>query len=223
MMCHHGVGMLLRLAEDAVAENRRRRGVAVPPPRPEGERLSEELRLLYARGDLDRLTFLEMREQAERGELTWADLGEARRQAEDMRAMESPEAREAGVSLARLRRQEKALERARADSEATAKRLEEQVADLEAQASRDEEEARQAVLADEARARSILERRESVLEQAERLRESIRGLRQDTQRMDDLQRQLKIQGQELEAGLARARLGTLEREIRGDSARRERG
>ena len=222
MMCHHGVGMLLRLAEDAVAENRRRRGVAMPP-RPEGEGPREELRLLYARGDLDRQTFLEMREQAERGELTWSDLGEARRQAEDMRAMESPEAREAGVALARLRRQEKALEGARVDSEATAKRLEEQVADLEAQASRDEEDARRVVLTDEARARSILEHRESMLEQVERLRESIRGLRQDMQRMDDLQGQLRIQGQELEAGLARARLGTLEREIRGGSAGRERG
>ena len=218
MMCHHGAGMLLRLAEDAVAENRRRRGVDMPPPRPEGERLREELRMLYARGDLDRQTFLEMRELAERGELTWTDLGEARRQAEEVRVMESPEAREAGVALAGLRRQEKALDRARVDSEATARRLEEQLADLEAQAGRDEEEARRVVLADEARARSVLEHRVSVLGQAERLRESVRGLHQDTQRMDDLQRQLKIQEQELEAGLTRARLGTLEREIRGQNA-----
>ena len=106
------------------------------------------------------------------------------------------------------------------DSEATAKRLEGQLAELEARASGDEEDARQAVLADEARARSILEHRESMLEQVGRLRESIRGLRQDIQRMDDLQGQLKIQGQELEAGLARARLGTLEQEIRGGNARR---
>ena len=191
----------------------------MPPARFEGEGLREELRLLCARGDLDRQTFLEMRDVAERGELTWADLEEARRQAEEMRAVESPEAREAGVAVARLRRQEKALERARVDSEATARRIEKQLADLEAQAGRDEEEARRVVLADEARARSLLEHRESMLEQAERLRGSIRGLRQDIQRMDDLRRQLTIQEQELEAGRARARLGTLQREIHGDGGR----
>lgn len=215
MMCHHGLGSLLRLAEDAVAENQRRRGATPPPPRPKGERVGEELRLLYARGDLDRQTFLQMRGLAERGELTWADLEGTRREAEEMRAMESPEAREVGLTLARLRRQEKALERARLDSEAAARRLGEQVVDLEAQAGRDEKEARQVVLEDEARARSILEHREPMLEQAGRLRKSIQGLHQDIQRMDDLRRQLKIQEQELQAGLARARTGALEREIRG--------
>ena len=219
MMCGRGPGLLLRLAEDALAENRQRRGVASPIFRPEGERMVEELRQLYARGELDRETFVEMRGPAERGELTRADLLEVRRQAAEARALESPEAREAGVSLARLLRQEKALERARKDSEATAGRLEGQIADLEAEAGRDEAEARKIVLVDEARARSFLEHRESVLEQTQRLRESIQGLRQDIQRMDDLQRQLKVQEQELEAGRARAQLGALEQQIRGADVR----
>lgn len=219
MMCGHGPGLLFRLAEDALAENRQRRGVASPTLRPEGERMLEELRLLYARGELDRETFVEMRGLAERGELTRADLLEARHQAAEARALESPEAREAGMSLARLLRQEKALERARRDSEATAGRLEGQIADLEAVAGHDEAEAREIVLVDETRARSFLEHRESVLEQMQRLRESIQGLRQDMQRMDDLHRQLKIQEQELEAGRARAQLGALEQQIRGADLR----
>ena len=219
MMCGRGPGLLLRLAEDALAENRQRRGVASPTLRPEGERMVEELRLLYARGELDRETFVEMRGLAERGDLTRADLLEARHQAAEARALESPEAREAGMSLARLLRQEKALERARKDSEATAGRLEGQIADLEAVAGHDEADAREIVLVDETRARSFLEHRESVLEPTQRLRDSIQGLRQDIQRMDDLHRQLKIQEQELEAGRARAQLGALERQIRGGGIR----
>ncbi|MCL4532257.1 MAG: SHOCT domain-containing protein, partial [Actinobacteria bacterium] len=117
MMCGRGVGPLFRLAEDMLAENRQRRGVMSPMPRPEGERMLDELRQLYARGDLDRDTFVEMRGLAERGELTRADFLEARRQAAEMRTLDSPEAREARMSLSRLQRQEKALERARTESE----------------------------------------------------------------------------------------------------------
>lgn len=217
MMGHHGLRMLLRLAEESLEENRRRRGEGLPP-RSEGEGLREEVRRLYARGELDRETFLELRRLAERGQLTRTDLEEARLQAREILAMESPEAREASAALAELRRQERALERAKTDSEATAGRIEAQLADLKARAGQDEEEARRVVLDDEARARSLLEHRESILEEEERLRLSVQALRQDIRRMDDLQQQLKLQAQELEVQRSRARLGAVERQIRkGDS------
>lgn len=209
----------MRLAEEALAENERRRDEISPGRHPRAESLEQELRLLYARGDLDRESFVEMRELAKLGRLSPADLGEARRQAAQVRALDSPEAREAAVALARLRRQEKALESARGDSEAGAARMEAQVTDLETRATRDEEDARAVVLKDEERARALLEHREAVLEDVRRIRESVSGLRQDIQRMEDLQRQLKLQEQELEATLARTRLGSLERDIRGEKGR----
>jgi len=97
--------------------------------------------------------------------------------------------------------------------------MEAQVTDLETRATRDEEDARAVVLKDEERARALLEHREAVLEDVRRIRESVSGLRQDIQRMEDLQRQLKLQEQELEATLARTRLGSLERDIRGEKGR----
>lgn len=213
MIGHHGLRLLMRLAEEALEENQRRRS-APPPGRAEGESPLQELRRLYAGGELDRDTFLEMRSLARRGQLTRADLEEARLQAKEMRALESPEAREASRSVASIRQHLRALEKAKSDSETTAKRLEGQIEYLRSQAARQEAEARRIVLEDESRARSVLELRESMLEQVDRLTRSVSELRQDIQRIDELQKQLSVQEQELEAGRARARLEALERGIR---------
>ncbi|MHB1415111.1 MAG: hypothetical protein ACYC1C_07640 [Chloroflexota bacterium] len=212
MMGHHGLRLLMWLAEEAVAENERRRGTAGTATRSGPGRLRAEVRLMYARGDLDRDTYLELRQLAERGALTETDLAEARREAAEMKTLESPEAKELGRAIAGLHRRQQSLERARTDSESMDAGLANQLADLERQASSLEDEAREVVLDDEDRARSLLERREIVLEQTERLRRSADGLRRDIERMEDLGRQLRLQEQELQAAQVRARLGALERD-----------
>jgi hypothetical protein len=219
MMEHHGLRLLMRLAAEAMEENRRRREAGEPAQRSAGIRgddLVEGLELLYARGKLERESFLEMRDEVRAGELSQAEMGEMRRLVEELGKSSSSETTaEMAVGLRRVRRHLRRLHQAQAESESASTRLQQQAEGSLAEAATKEREARSLVLEDEGRARVLLGQRERILEQERRLRERMGELRQDMDRMEDLYRQLALQEKEMEAALARARMGSIEREIRG--------
>ena len=220
MMGHHGLRLLMRLAAEAMEENRRRRDSGEPVQRPAGagrDDIVERLELLYAGGRLDRESFLELRDEVRAGELAEAEIGEIRHLVQEIgKSGASETTAELALGLRRVRRHMKRLRQAQAESEATRTRLQQQAEGSLAEAAKKEREARRLVLDDEARARALLEQRESILEQEGRQRERIGQLRRDMDRMEDLYRQLALQEQGMEADLARARMGNIEREIRGE-------
>jgi hypothetical protein len=219
MMGHHGLRLLMRLAAEAMEENRRRRGAGESAGRPAGtggDDIVESLEMLYAGGRLERESFLEMRDEVRTGELTQTDMEEIRHLVQEIgKPGSSQVTAEIAVGLKRVRRHMKRLLQARTESETTATRLQQQAEGSLAEAAKKEREARRLVLEDEGRARMLLEQRESILAQEGRLRERMGQLRQDIDRMEDLHRQLALREQEMEADLARARMGNIEREIRG--------
>lgn len=216
-MCHGPLDSVFRVVEEALEENRGRRydrAYEYRSPRVEPS-IDAELARMYARGQINRDTFLRLRPMARRGELTWADLDELRREARLQPPPGGAPADDNAAALAKIQEKRAAVEQAAHESESVALSLDQRIAGLAEEAQRLEEQAREAIPNDEERARALLTKRQEILERSGVLKERASALRQDIQRLKDLGVELDVREQELKVLRARERLGALEEEIRG--------
>ena len=220
MMCHGPLDSLFRAVEEALGDNRGHRyDRPYDHSSPAVERsVDVELARMYARGEVSRDTFLRLRPLAQRGELTWVDLDNLRREGRPV--TKAVPADENAVALASIREKKAALEQARGESEAVSQSLQQRIAGLTGEAAHLEEQAREALPKSEDQARNLLTKRQELLERSRELQERAHALRQDVQKLDDLRVELDVRKQELKVLRARERLSALEEEIKREGPSR---
>ncbi len=190
-----------------------------PPPS-----IEQEVKLMYARGDIAASTYYRLLEMAQNGQLSWDDLTRVR----SGEAVTTPAATTTAVtppprqrnndivrSLNRLYEHRSKLEAARAESEQVLDKLEADVARLRQQADTAAAQA-EAAINNETTARAYLAARQEALDRAATLEERINALRQDLRRIDDLRDELATREAELKALEANEQLAELEASIRED-------
>ncbi len=183
--------------------------------------ITQEIKLMYARGDIDSATYHRLLEMARSGELTWDDLRElSARGGATATSPTAPSAKERDAdivrSLNKLYAHRTALEQSRKDTEAILEKLEADVERLREQAESARQRAEAVAGKDEASARAYLAVRQDALERIEILEERIAALRQDLARLADLETELATKEAELKALESRSKLAELEASIRED-------
>jgi prefoldin subunit 5 len=188
--------------------------------------MAQEVKLMYAQGDIDADTYHHLIDVARRGYLNWDELEQVRRKARSTgtgpqpaqpRKAEPRRARDTAIvsSLNRLYTHRSQLEQARTETEQVLQKLEADVTRLRAQAQTAEAQAQQA-LQDEVRAREYLEVKQDILDRVQVLEERIGGLRDSLHRIDDLHSELATREAELKALESGQELAELEANIRED-------
>lgn len=186
---------------------------------PRGD-VEQEVKVMYARGDIDAETFQRLRTLARSGELSRSDLARVRREVgPPPRREESTPPRQRDVatvsSLDRLYAHRSRLERSCAEAEQMLQTLEAQVRRLREQAEAAAESARLA-LPDERRARAFLEAKEEARGHIQALEARMASLREGLQRIEALRDELTIREAELKALESDEHLAELELRIRED-------
>ena len=224
----HGHGtyrILERLVDEALDERRRQREYYDRPQDPRadtwaGAGIEQEVKLMYARGDINSSTYHRLLEMAQSGQLTWDDLSRVRRES-TLPARSEPQVpqreRDADIvrSLNRLYGHRSRLEHARDETEQTLARLEADVERLREQAETADEKA-QLALPDEEKAREYLEVKQEALDRIDTLEERVASLRQSLRRIDSLRDELATREAELKALESGQELAELEASIRED-------
>lgn len=208
----HGHGtyrILERLLDEALDERRE--------PRAE---IGQEVKLMYARGDITAQTYHRLLEMAQSGQLAWNDLERIRIEGgAKMSSISKAPQRERDPdivrSLNRLYSHRNRLEEARAETGQVLQRLEADVARLREQAEIAEEKA-QLALPDEEKARAFLETKEKTLDRVAALEERIASLGESQHRIDTLRDELATREAELKALESGEQLAELEASIRED-------
>ncbi len=192
--------------------------VAAAAPQPS---ITQEIKLMYARGDIDGAAYHRLLEMARSGELTWDDLRElsARGAAvSETTASVSSKERDADIvrSLNKLYAHRSAIEQSRKETEEILTRLEADAGRLREQAEAARQKADEVAGRDENAARAYLAVRQDALERVDALDERIAALRQDLARLADLEAELATKEAELKALESRSKLADLEASIRED-------
>lgn len=182
--------------------------------------IEQEVKVLYARGDIDAETFHRLKTLARSGELNWSDLARLRREVAAPPRREEPRPprpRDAATvsGLNRLYAHRSRLEEARVEAEQMLQTLEAQASRLREQAETAAESARLA-LPDEQRAREFLETREATLGHIDVLETRMASLREGLRRIETLRDQLAMREAELKALESDEQLAELELRIRED-------
>lgn len=227
-MCgYHGPYHILeQMIDEVLEEGRRQRSNYDHRPPDSQADMAQEVKLMYARGDIDADTYHRLIDMAQRGQLNWDELEHARRKARSTgtgpqpaqpRKAEPRRARDTAIvsSLNRLYTHRRRLEQARTETEQVLQKLEADITRLRAQAQTAEAQAQQA-LQDEVRAREYLEVKQDILDQVQVLQERIGGLRDSLHRIDDLHSELATREAELKALESGQALAELEASIRED-------
>jgi prefoldin subunit 5 len=217
----HGIHHLLDgLIVDAVQQNSSGHGSSQPQTAPPPS-IEQEVKLMYARGDIAASTYYRLLEMAQNRQLSWDDLARIR-SGEAVTAPKTavtppPRQRNNDIvrSLNRLYEHRTKLDAARAGSEQVLNKLETDVARLRQQAGTAAAKA-EAAIGDEKSARAYLATRQEALDRAATLEERINALRQDLRRIDDLRDELATREAELKALEANEQLAELEASIRED-------
>ncbi len=188
---------------------------------PQPTSITQEIKLMYARGDIDSAAYHRLLEMARSGELTWDDLRElSARGAATATAPESitPKERDADIvrSLNKLYAHRSTIEQSRKENEAILARLEADAERLREQAETARQKADAIAGQDEDSARAYLAVRQDALERVSVLDERISSLRQDLARLADLESELATKEAELKALESRSKLADLESSIRED-------
>jgi chromosome segregation ATPase len=218
----HGTYRIIeRLLDEALEERRRQREYYGRPENPRAD-LEQEVKLLYARGELDAETYRRLLEMAQNGQLDWENLasfqGSARGQANQRRRRDPDKiARARSPEIVRKLNQlythRSRLDAAQAETERVLKTLARDVARLEEQAETSGNKAQQA-LPDVAQARQHLEVKQDALSRAEALQERMAALRQNLDRIEKLRSELATREAELRALESGEQLSSLEADIR---------
>ncbi len=183
--------------------------------------ITQEIKLMYARGDIDSASYHRLLEMARSGELTWDDLRELSARgasAAPQAAAVTPKERDADIvrSLNKLYAHRSAIEKSRKENEAILARLEADAKRLREQAETARRKADAIAAQDEDSARAYLAVRQDALERVSVLDERIASLRQDLARLADLELELATKEAELKALESRSKLADLESSIRED-------
>ncbi len=191
-----------------------------PAPQPS---IEQEVKLMYARGDIAASTYYRLLEMAQNSQLSWDDLARMRSgeavttSAKSTAVTPPPHQRNNDIvrSLNRLYEHRSKLEAARAESEQVLDKLEADVSRLRQQADTAAAKA-EAAIGDDTAARAYLTTRQEALDRAATLEERSNALRQDLRRIDDLRDELATREAELKALEANEQLAELEASIRED-------
>ena len=183
--------------------------------------ITQEIKLMYARGDIDSAAYHRLLEMARSGELTWDDLRELSSRGAAVAtqtAAVAPKDRDADIvrSLNKLYAHRSAIEQSRKENEAILARLEADADRLREQAELARQKADAVADQDEASARAYLAVRQDALERVAVLDERITALRQDLARLADLESELSTKEAELKALESQSKLAELEASIRED-------
>jgi len=186
------------------------------PPEPS---ITQEIKLMYARGDIDSASYHRLLEMARSGELTWDDLSELSARgaaATAARPAPQPKERDADIvrSLNKLYAHRSAIEKSRKENEEILARLEADAVRLREQAETARQKADAVAGSDESSARAYLAVRQDALERVAALEDRITALRQDLARLSDLEVELATREAELKALESRSKLADLEASIR---------
>ncbi len=211
---HHILG---RVVGETLEERYRRRAYDERPRDPRAE-IEQEVKLMYARGDINSNTYHRLLEMAQSGQLSWDDLSRVRSEGatQVQPAPPTPQRErdpEIVRSLNRLYAHRRRLEEARAETEQTLERLEADVERLRRQAETADEKA-QLALPDETKAREYLELKQEILDRIATLEERIASLRQSLRRIETLHDELATREAELKALESAGQLAELEASIR---------
>lgn len=220
----HGHGtyrILERLLDEALDERRGQRDPYNDDRRREPRaEIGQEVKLMYARGDITAQTYHRLLEMAQSGQLAWNDLERIRIEGgAKMSSISKAPQRERDPdivrSLNRLYSHRNRLEEARAETGQVLQRLEADVARLREQAEIAEEKA-QLALPDEEKAQAFLETKEKTLDRVAALEERIASLGESQHRIDTLRDELATREAELKALESGEQLAELEASIRED-------
>jgi hypothetical protein len=208
-----------RLVDEVLEESRSERDSYDRQRDPRAD-IEQEVKILYARGDINASTYHRLMEMAESGQLGWDDLARVRSEgtAEVRLEPKAPQReRDAEVvgSLNRLYTHRTRLEGARAETEQVLQKLEVDVSRLQEQANAAEEKA-QLALPDDQKARAYLEVKQEAAGRIHTLEERIASLRENLRRIDTLRDELATRDAELKALESGEQLAELEASIRED-------
>lgn len=212
MMGHHGMGFLFRLVEEVLEQNRENRE-RKPRELTEKEQLDEELKIMYASGDIDEDTFDRMRIGIRTGKVTWQDLERLKKEAAERKLAEIPEERDLKRARADIEKQRRALLRAKEESLSLVDDLSKRLSGLKAEADQLDTKAREAVKTDEAAARAYLEQKQDIEERTGKIEQQLEALRRDVERVEELNTVLDEKEEELKVLEARGRLAALRARI----------
>lgn len=218
----HGMHRLFdALIDEVVYETRQQRRYAdetLREPAGRGRDIEQEVKMMYARGEVPAGTYHRLLEMARSGDLEWTDLTRAREEADTGgTAARRPRDRSAEIvrELNKLYGHRQRLEAAEAETQEVlarlqgeAERRQEQIGKAEAQA--------QAALPDEETARSYLEVGHEARERLEALQERIADLKHNLRRIRRLREELETREAELKALESGEQLAELEADIRED-------
>lgn len=218
----HGMYRILEgLINEAVEDSRTRSRYDEDGPPPSKATIDQEVKLMYARGEISSETYHRLLEMARSNQLSWDDLAQVysdnhliTRPASDSHT-ERDRSPEIVTSLNKLYRHRSRLETAQAESEAVLDRLETDAAKLHEQAETAAEKAELALPNEEA-ARAYLETRQQAQERADELEQRIKALRGDLRRIKTLRDELATREAELKALESGEQLAELEASIRQD-------
>lgn len=189
-----------------------------PEPRRDSRReIEQEVRLLYARGEIDSGTYHRLIDMAQSEQLSRSDLDRIAKTpgAAGVQGQRTPRKRDAEIvnSLNQLYTHRKQLENARQETESVLQTLEREADRLAEQAKTAESKAQQAIDNEDA-ARAYLDARQKALERVDAVRERIHGLRQNLGRIESLEADLSTREAELKALESGEQLAELEASIR---------
>lgn len=217
----HGHGayrILERLLDEALDERRRQFDPYDDHRRDPRAEIGQEVKLMYARGDITAETYHRLLALTQGGELTWGELERIGNESgAKMSSISKGPQRERDPDIVRSLNQLYAhrtrLEEARTETGQVLQRLEADVTRLRAQVAVAEEQAQRA-LPDEDKARAFLGTKKQTLERVAALEKRIASLRESQVRIDSLRDELATREAELKALESGAQLAELEASIR---------
>jgi prefoldin subunit 5 len=193
-------------------------------PRERRGDIEQEVKVMYARGDINANTYYRLLDMAQDEQLSWDDLGRVHQgaQVEERAPKPAPRQRDVEIvnNLNQLYTHRTRLDQARQETESVLQNLEKDLARLQEQAKAAGEKAERA-LPDEATTRAYLETKQEALERAQTLQERVEGLRQNLQRIETLREELATREAELKALESGQQLAELEADIREALVRHE--
>lgn len=184
-----------------------------------GTGIEQEVRIRYARGEINSGAYHRLMEMAQNGQLGWDDLNRVENKSLSPATLEqrAPRKRDAQLvsQLNKLYSHRNQLEKSRQESENVLQTLEKEASRLQDQARVAEEKAQQTI-ANYETARAYLQIRQGALERASTLQERIDDLRQNIRRIESLEAELATHEAVLKALESGEQLAGLEASIRED-------
>ena len=217
-MCggHRANRIFVNLVDDSTGKYSRYVGRSDYRRDSQGE-IEQEVKLMYARGEIESSTYHRLIELAQSGQLSWDDLNQIEKKPQVAVDQErwTVRKRDAEIvgSLNQLYTRRKQLENARQETEGVLRTLEGEATRLAEQAKTAQSKAQQAIGNDDA-ARSYLQTRQKALGRANAVQEHIGGLRQNLERIKSLEADLSTREAELKALESGEQLAELEANIR---------